>query len=184
MHRPEPHRKIAARASAEAKARFSALAASRGLSESKLLGLVIDGLLARNPPDADAERQKGKAGKADHISVRLRPGDGARLRERARARGINYTTYAAVLIRSHLVSNPPMRLKELSRLERGLAHVSAIAGSLRQIARALRQEEGLDPELASQLAAVLPAVEGLWQQMRELTKANVLSWESDHGEAD
>ena len=76
-----------------------------------------------------------------------------------------------------------MPLKELSRLEGGLAQVSAIAGSLRQIARALRQEEGLDPQLASQLAAVLPVVEGLWQQMRELIKANVLSWESDHGEA-
>ena len=52
MHRFEPRRKIAAWASAEAKARFSALAANRGLSESKLLGLVIDGLLARNPLDA------------------------------------------------------------------------------------------------------------------------------------
>jgi hypothetical protein len=183
MHRPEPHRKIAAWASAEAKARFSALAASRGLSESKLLGLVIDALLARNPIDAGAEQQRGKAGKGDHISVRLRPGDGTRLRERARARGMNYTTYAAVLIRSHLFTKPPMPLRELSRLEGGLAQVSAIAGSLRQIARAVRQEEGLDPELASHLAAVLPAVESLWQQMRELVKANVLSWESEHGEA-
>jgi hypothetical protein len=183
MHHPESHRKIAAWASAEAKARFCALAASRGLSESKLLGLVIDAVLARNPIDAGAEQQRGKAGKGDHISVRLRPGDGTRLRERAHARGMNYTTYAAVLIRTHLFTQPPMPLKELRRLEGGLAQVSAIAGSLREIARALRQEEGLDPELASHLAAVLPAVEGLWQQMRELVKANVLSWESDHGEA-
>src|SRR6516225_11334779 len=144
MHQPEPHRKIAAWASAEVKARFCALAASRGLSESKLLGLVIDAVLRRNPIDAGSEQQRGKAGKADHISVRLRPGDGTRLRERARARGMSYTTYAAVLIRSHLFSNPPMPLKELSRLEGGLAQVSAIAGSLRQIAQAVRQEEGLD----------------------------------------
>jgi hypothetical protein len=79
MHRPEPHRKIAAWASAEAKARFSALAASRGLSESKLLGLIINAVLSRNPVDVGAE-QRGKAGKGDHISVRLRPGDGTRLR--------------------------------------------------------------------------------------------------------
>ena len=183
MHQPKPHCKIAAWASAEAKARFSALAASRGLSESKLLGLVIDALLTRNPIDAGAEQQAAKAAKADRISVRLRPGDGTRLRERARARGMNYTTYAAVLIRSHLFTKPPMPLKELSRLEGGLAQVSAIAGSLRQIARAVRQEEGLDPELPSQLAAVLQAVEGLWRQMRELVRANVLSWEADDGEA-
>jgi len=174
---------IAVWARPEQKARFAALASSRGLSQSKLLGLVIDALLARNPIDAGAEQQRGKAGKGDHISVRLRPGDGTRLRERARARGMNYTTYAAVLIRSHLLSNPPMPVEELRRLEGGLAQVSAIAGSLRQIARAERQEERLDPELPSQLAAVLPAVEGLWQQMRELVKANLLSWESDHGQA-
>jgi hypothetical protein len=160
-----------------------ALASSRGLSQSKLLGLVIDALLARNPIDAGAERQRGKAGKGDHISVRLRPGDGTRLRERARARGMNHTTYAALLIRSHLFTNPPMPLRELSLLESGLAQVSAIAGSLNQIARVVRHKEGLDPQFTSQLAAVLPAVEGLWQQMRELVKANVLSWESDHGEA-
>ena len=110
MPRPEPHRKIASWASVEVKARFSALAANRGLSESKLLGLVIDAVLARNPIDAGAEQQRGKASRADHISVRLRPGDGTRLRERARARGMNYTTYAAVLIRSHLFSNPPIPL--------------------------------------------------------------------------
>ena len=184
MHRPEPQRKIAAWVSAEAKARFSALAANRGLSESKLLGLIIDAVLARNPIDAGAEQQRGKAGKGDHISVRLRRGDGTRLRERARARGMNYTTYAAVLIRSHLFANPPMPLRELGLLEGGLAQVSAIVGSLRQIAQVVRhKEEELDPDLSSQLATVLPAVEGLWQQMRELTKANVLSWESDHGKA-
>jgi hypothetical protein len=183
MHRPELHRKIAAWASPEVKVRFSALAASRGLSESKLLGLVIDTLLARNPIDAGAERRGGKAGKADHISVRLRPGDGTRLREHARARGMNYTTYAAVLIRSHLFSNPPIPLKELSRLEGGLAQVSAIAASLRQIAQLVRHTEELDSQLASQVAGVLPAVQGLWEQMRELVKANVLSWETDHGQA-
>jgi DNA-binding FrmR family transcriptional regulator len=80
-----------------------------------------------------------------------------------------------------LFSNPPLPLKELSSLEGGLAQVSAIAGSLRQIARAVG-EEGLDPELASQLAAVLSAVECLWQQMRELVRANVLSWEGAGGE--
>jgi len=181
MVRSEPDRKIAAWASAEVKTRFAALAASRGLSESKLLGLIINVVLVRNPVDAGALQQSTKPDKGDHISVRLRPGDGTRLRERARARGINYTTYAAVLIRSHLSSNPPMPLGELSQLEAGLAQVSAVAGSLRQIAQAVRQEEGLDPQLPSRLADVLPAVEGLWQQMRELVKANVLSWESDHG---
>lgn len=76
-----------------------------------------------------------------------------------------------------------MPLEELARLERSLAEVSAIAGSLGQIARALTEGEGVDPRLALELAPILPAVERLWQQMREVVKANVISWESGDGEA-
>jgi hypothetical protein len=142
MYRLDSHRKIAAWASAEVTARFCALAASRGLSESKLLGLVIDVVLARNPIDGGAEQQRGRAGKGDHISVRLRSGDGTRLRERARARGLNYTTYAAVLIRSHLFSNPSTPLTELRRLEGGLVEnfvrrMPEVATGNERIAKAL-----------------------------------------------
>jgi hypothetical protein len=176
-------RAITAWATLEMKAGFAALAASRGLSESKLLGLMIDSVLARNPMSPAVEEHHGRQGRRNNISIRLRPGDRELLRLRARARGMNYTTYAAVLIRAHLRTNPPLPLEELARLERSLAEVSAIAGGLGQIARAMTDGQGVDPRLSLELVAVLPPVERLWQQIREVVRANVISWEAGDGEA-
>jgi hypothetical protein len=184
MDRRVPGRRaIAAWATPEMKARFGALAASRGLSESKVLGLMIDSVLVRNPISPAVEQHRGRRGRRNHISIRLRPGDRELLRLRARARGMNYTTYAAVLIRAHLRANPLIPLEELARLERSLAEVSAIACSLGQIARAITEGQGADSPLSLELAAVLPPVERLWQEMRAVVRANVISWESGDGEA-
>jgi uncharacterized membrane protein YqiK len=76
-----------------------------------------------------------------------------------------------------------MPLAELAKLERSLAEVSSIAESLRQIAGAMAQEQKGDSVDRLELSAIAPAVERLWQQMRELVKANVLSWEAANGEA-
>ncbi len=167
----------------EKKARFAALAASRGLSQSKLLGLVIDAVLARNPVDSPAKESRGsRAGWGDRVSLRLRPGDGKILRRRAQARGMKYSTYAAALIRAHLRASPPMPLGELAQLERSLAEVSALNESLSQIGLAMTQAQRDDSARMLELSAIVPAVEQLLQQMRELVKANVLSWESADGE--
>jgi hypothetical protein len=174
-------RQIAAWLVPATKARFAALAASRGVSESKLLRLLIDSVLARNAAELTSEQPRGELSDVDRITVRLRPGDGRLLRLRAQARGMNYTTYTAVLIRAHLRVHAPMPLAELARLERSLAELSAVAGSLGQIARAVTQEQGVDARLS--LDEILPAVERLWQQMREVVRANVISWECGDGEA-
>jgi hypothetical protein len=96
---------------------------------------------------------------------------------------MKYTTYAAVLIRAHLRTSPPMPFGELAMLERSLAEVSAVAESLGQIARAITQSRGGDTAQGLELSAIVPAVERLWRQMREVVKANVLSWECADGEA-
>ena len=88
---------IAAWATPERKGRFAALALSRGLSESKLLGLLIDSVLERNPVDIARDERHREAAEWDRITLRLRPGDGQGLRLRAQRRGMKYTTYAAAL---------------------------------------------------------------------------------------
>ena len=165
----------------EKKARFAALAASRGLSQSRLLGLVIDAVLARNRVDSAVEEPSHRAGRGDKVSLRLRPGDGKLLRQRAQARGMKYSTYAAALIRAHLRASPPMPLGELAILERSLAETSALAAELRMLGRP-RQGEA-NPAWKTELSVIVPAVEELLRQMRELVKANVLSWEGADGEA-
>ena len=174
---------IAAWATPERKGQFAALAASRGLSESKLLGLLIDSVLERTPIDEDGYERHGEAGKGDRITLRLRPDDGKWLRLRAQRRGMKYTTYAAALIRAHLGLDPPMPLDELARIERSLAEISAIGRRLNQIAGAVREGQRVDSGLCSELTVVLRAVEELRQTLREVVKINRISWESGDAEA-
>ena len=181
--RPAVRQQIAAWATPDRKGRFAALAASRGLSESKLLGLLIDSVLERNPVDEARDKRNGEVGDGDRITLRLRPGDGTWLRLRAHARGMKYTTYAAALIRAHVRADPPMPLDELARIESGLAEVSAVGRNLDQIARRISEGKGVDPELRPELTVVLHAVKELRQALREVVKVNRISWESADVEA-
>jgi hypothetical protein len=169
---------IAAWATPDRKVQFAALAASRGLSESKLLGLLIDSVLARNAGDEAGDERRDQAGEGDRITLRLRPGDGKWLRLRAQRRGMRYTTYVAALIRAHVRADPPMPLDELGRLERGLAEISAIGRRLNQIAGAVGERQGVDRGLREELAAIREVVEELRQALREVVKVNRISWES------
>ena len=181
--RPGSRSSITAWPTSGQKAGFAALAASRGLSESKLLGLLIDSVLERNAVDTAGDELHREAEEGDRITLRLRPGDGRCLRLRAQRRGMKYTTYAAALIRAHVRANPPMPLDELARLERGLAEISAIGRGLNRIADAAREGRGVDSGLREELAAVLPAVEELRQALREVVRNNRISWESADVEA-
>jgi hypothetical protein len=169
---------IAAWATAERKNQFAALAAGLGLSESKMLGLLIESVLASNSADTGSDVDGPQQGDRDRITIRLRPGDGPLLRSRAHARGMNYTTYAAALIRAHVRASAPMPVSELAKLEQNLAEVTAIARAMRQIAQATREGMDVDSSLRLELAAVLQAAEDLRQTLRELVRANVISWES------
>ena len=179
--KPGSRSSITAWPTRDQKAGFTALALSRGLSESRLLGLLIDSVLERNPVDPAGDKRLGEAG--DRITLRLRPSDGHWLRLRAQQRGMKYTTYTAALIRAHVRANPPMPLEELARFERSLAEISAISRRLNQIAGAVGEGQGVDSGLRAELAALLPAMEELRQTLREVVKINRISWESADVEA-
>ena len=181
--RPGSRSSITAWPTPDQKAGFAALALSRGLSESRLLGLLIDSVLERNPVDPAGDERQEEAREGDRITLRLRPGDGQWLRLRAQRRGMKYTTYAAALIRAHVRADPPMPLEELARLERGLAEISAVGRRLNSIAGAMSERQSVDPGLRVELAAVRQAVEELRQTLREVVKVNRISWESADAEA-
>src|SRR5690349_5741923 len=179
MHgKPHTRQQIAAWTTPEKKNQFAGLAASHGLSESKMLGLLIQSVLTSNSVDAASAVDIPQYPERDRITIRLRPGDGSLLRSRARARDMNYTTYAAALIRAHVRASPPMPAAELAKLERNLGEVTAIARAMRQIAQTARQSRDVDASLKVELAPVIRAVEDLRQTLRELVRANVRSWES------
>lgn len=169
---------ITAWPTSDQKAGFAALADSRGLSQSKLLGLLIEALLARSPNAQTATQVQAKSSERDRITVRLRPGDGKLLRSRAQRRCMSYTTYVAALIRAHVRADPPMPIEELSLLERSLAEVSAMSRSLSQLARAAKEGQGADAGRLPELESIREALEQLRQSLREVVKANRISWES------
>jgi hypothetical protein len=181
--RPSSRSSITAWPTRDQKAGFAALAASRGLSESKLLGLLVDSVLERNPVDEARDECHREAEEGDRITLRLRPGDGKWFRLRAHARGMKYTTYTALLIRARLRTDPPMPLEELARLERSLAEIGAIARRLNQIAGTVSEGQSVDAGLRMELAAIRRAVEELRQSLHEVVKVNRLSWESLDAEA-
>ena len=181
--RPGSRSSITAWPSRDQKVGFAALAASRGLSESKLLGLLIDSVVERNPVEEAGDEPHREAEEGDRITLRLRPGDGRCLRFRAHRRGMKYSTYAAALIRAHVRANPRMPLDELARLERSLAEISTIGRRFNQIAGIVGKGQDIDSGLRLELAAVIHTVEELRQALREVVKVNRISWESADAEA-
>jgi hypothetical protein len=105
------------------------------------------------------------------------------LRSRARLRGISYATYVAALIRAHLRADPPMPTEEVAKLERGLAEVSSISRRLRQLGRVGEVGQGAASLHLPELEAVRAAVEEVRQALREVVRANRISWESADAEA-
>jgi hypothetical protein len=168
--------RVTVRLPAEKKARFGALAASRGLSESGLLRELIASLLATNGLDSATEGTCPNAGDTNSFRVWLRPGDGKLLRVRAHRREMSYSAYVAALVRAHLRADPPMPLEELAQLERSLAEVSAVGRRLAQ--SVVMAGQGVNVATLAELSAVHHALEELRQALRDVVKVNRISWES------
>lgn len=171
---------IATRADVEKKARFRALATSRGMDESKLLTLLIDRVLDRNAAPVCFEPAFQANNPSVRVTIRLRAGDGPLLETRARARGMKPATYLGALARAHLRGSAPLPLSELAQLKRAVAELSAIGRNLNQIARAANQHGGISADLAEELRSVRTGLECLRASIADLVKANLISWESDH----
>ena len=164
----------------EQKGRFAALAQSRGLSESKLLGLLIDAVLAENPVRrAAALKQKARDEDpaTDRLTIRLRPGDGAALERRAEGRGMPPSSYVAALVRAHVSQGAVLSPRELAAIERSLAQVSASNRALLRLSNELREQGSVDRHLREELRQVQRAVSGALEASRALVKSAVESWE-------
>jgi hypothetical protein len=133
---------------------------------------MIDSLLGSNPVDPAIEVRRRGAGQADHISVRLRPGDGdayANVPGRAA-----YTTPPMPRRRSGHTCVPIRRCR--LRSSRSLSvdwpkSAPLRAAWVRWPAR--WGKGGIDPALRPESGAVLDTLERLRQDLREMVKGNV-----------
>jgi hypothetical protein len=173
---------ITARLSPTEKAWFASLAAAAGMSESAFALRAIRAVL-----DPDGDRHDSAAAithrepARDRVTIRLRPGDGTVMAQRAAQRGMKSSTYVAALVRSHIAANPPLTHAELAALKEAIV---ALCGLGRLLAKTARSPALAGPEredLRQNLSRTRAVVTALEERTHELARAALISWETSIG---
>ncbi|MEJ8851854.1 hypothetical protein [Variovorax rhizosphaerae] len=163
---------LGTRTSCETKARFAALAAQQGLSESAMLGLLVERALLANGAleaadqielDTQAERAN------DRVTLRLRPGDRALADAKAATRRMKTSSYLAMLVRAHVRSSAVMPPAELEELRCMAGHLAAMGRQLRATSMPVSSELLID---------VGTAVESVREAVSGVVRRNLISWEA------
>ena len=165
---------ITVRPSAAEKARFAMLAHAAGISESALALTAIRAFLQDEGPSRLAcPGVQDRVPATDRLTIRLRPGDGEVVSQRAAQRGMKPSTYVAALVRAHIAVHPPLPTDELAAFKRSVATLTALrrllAESARRSASAVGQED---------LERTRIAVATLEERTDDLARAALISWES------
>jgi len=162
---------LGTRTSCETKARFAALAAQQGLSESVMLRLLVERALLANgvfeAPDRMAlDTRAGRAN--DRVTLRLRPGDRALADAKAATRRMRTSSYLAMLVRAHVRSSAVMPPAELEELRCMAGHLAAMGRQLRKASAPVSQELLVD--VGNTVESVREAVAGV-------VRRNLNEWE-------
>ena len=174
---------IAARVSADTKARLRALAGKRNISESALLKDLLELTLVGSGSSQLGEAEPvAKRARRSRLYVRLRPDDQVLLVERAAARRMAAATYVSVLVRAHLRHLAPLPADELRALNRVVAELGAIGRNLNQIARATHQGTPASDSRRGEFVAMMRICEALRDHVKGLLKAYAMSWKAGHAE--
>ena len=169
---------IAARVDPDTKARFTAAAQRRGVSESTLLKRLIEAtLMTAEPADSSLLSVVKREPLHGKISIRLRSDDLQLLRERAQTRQMPTSTFVSFLIRAHLRRLTPLPTVELMAFKRSVAEVGAVGRNLNQIAHAFNRGDQPTGPSKDELRALLQALYALREHTKALIRANLQSWE-------
>jgi hypothetical protein len=163
----------------ELKRKFSAVAASRGISESAFLKQLVELALIGVSPELAVTMSQPTEAREARITVRLVPGDWGLLRERAGARGMRAATYVSTLTRAHLRSLSPLPDREIAALQGIAVHLATMGRNIRSIALKA-PSSGLTPD---HTRITLRLCEAGRDHIRSILRANTRSWESGYGES-
>jgi hypothetical protein len=161
------------------------LALQHQVTDSVLLKRLVEMALLQTTGVGDARTVEPieRIPRDARVYVRLRPGDHLLLRERDAGRVMATATYASILLRVHLRAAAPLPERELAELRRSVAELGAIGRNLNQIARVANETHHVIGPSGQDLHALLKACSALRDRVKELIKANIVSWEAGHGEA-
>jgi hypothetical protein len=174
----------AVRLSAEEKVRFASVAAGFGLTEAALLKRLVEGAIDPAHLGREAFPESLTGARLSKMLICLHPDVRVPLAERARARGLPAATYAAAVLRSHVLNLRPLPKAEMKAFEQGVVQLSIIGRNLNQLVRVANATGvAAAPEL-ERLALFLKVCTATVGYFKAALKANKESWEVGHEQAD
>jgi hypothetical protein len=174
---------ITVRPTPEEKQLFAALAAKRGMSESKLALIAVRSLIRENMPSAfalDGSAPVADPG-TDRLTIRLRPGDLRAVAQRAACRNVRPSKYVAMLVRGHLLSNPPLVTEELEAFKQAIVVLAQYGKVWGRAIYRLPPGAVENADLLRLLIETRKAFESLEGRMHDLVYESLKSWESAYG---
>ena len=170
------------------KAALVALAEKQRLDITKLVLPQIDRLLEEGMKDLPAPLESGIEGQGDELkpltgqlSFWPLPGDEQHVKHYANARKMRPGTVMKLVLRAWLSHNAPLPKNELALLGITSNQIAAIGRSLNQLVKlAHAGDYPLPDELAALLQETLMLTRQASQEIDDIVKTNLSSWESDH----
>ena len=106
------------------------------------------------------------------------------LAERARARGLPAATYAAAVLRSHVLNLRPLPKAELQAFEQGVVQLSIIGRNLNQLVRMAHAKGEVELPGRHDLTLFIKVCTAMRDHFKSALKANKASWEVGYEQAD
>ncbi len=174
----------AVRLSVQEKAQFASVASGFGLSEAALLKRLVDGAVDPGRLGKQTFPESPPGVRSSKMLICLHPDVHIPLAERARARGLPAATYAAALLRSHVLNLRPLSKVEMQAFEQGVVQLSIIGRNLNQLVRMANAKGELALPGRHDLDLFLKVCTGLRDHFKSALKANKASWEVGYEQAD
>lgn len=169
---------ICCRVPADMKARLRDLAVREGATESELIKRLLGPVLPGQPAPLTQPNQPDttRGIRTWRLSVRLEPGDRRILRERAAARGMSASTYAALQIGVHLRGGNPLPKTEFLLMRQAVLELGSIGHDLEKIARILRKDSRASVPGRAEVQTMFKIATGLKDHFKALLAANERAW--------
>lgn len=170
--------RIERRVTKEQKEAWQAFCHAQGVSESDMLGLMIQKVTA----GAIAFDLKGlKENKTDKLTIRLIARDKDRITERAKAEGFtSRTAWLTAVAMANLNREPVLTESEIQALRTSNRELAAIGRNLNQIAKVLNTEFRESDKLNRQaVIALSEKIDSHREQIADLLKRNLNKWGID-----
>lgn len=158
---------------------FIRLARGQGNSESGLLGLLIEKVLAKNSPTEDdqAPDATGSEIMEDRVTVRFPSTDWQELQRRCSGRGLKPSAYLRNLFRTHASQAPYFTDAEIDVLREANHQLASLGRNINQIAKALNTSlNDSDNAKAFEYEQMKGLIDSHRETVKALIRANLQAW--------